>query len=171
MVCHLALAPAWLPLRRAEADRLYLPPPFSALAQPNIALWAAMPPLWSPCVHKSPHSVGTFRRTASPSDRLLRPVRSPSRTAYTTLNIGGISDRETVTPEACNQHWWRTSAHSPPLSECDRVSHGAHRVSSNARLFVCTSHGSLGRVECIFASHRPSDVPLGLAAHTRSATA
>ena len=152
--------------KRTEADRVFIyllsTSTLFRSGSAQHALWAAMPPLWTPCVHTNPHSVGTFRRTASPSDRLLRLVHSPSRTAYTAPNIGGISGRETVTREAYNQHWWRTSVHSPPLSECDRVLHGAHRVSGNARLFACTWHGSLGRVECIFASHRPSDVPLGL---------
>src|SRR5690348_4720444 len=86
-------------------------------------LGAAMLPLWTPCVHKSSHSVGTSRRTASPCDPLPPLVRRPSRTARTIQNIGRISGREMVTPEACNQHWWRTSVHSPPLSECDRVLH------------------------------------------------
>lgn len=143
-------------------------------------LWAVTRPLWMPCVHKKPHTFGTSRCTLLPSDRLLRVVRSPFRTAYTTPNIGGISGRETVTPAPCNQRWSRTSVHNPPLSECDRVSHGAHQVSNNARLFGYTSHGSLGRVECIFSSRRPCDAPLGRAMaavltrrwarHIRSAT-
>src|SRR5689334_15348146 len=118
-----------------------------------------MLPLWTPCAHKIPHTFDTSRCTALPSDRLLRVVRSPSRTVYIARNIGDISGRETVTPESCNQLRSRTSVHSPPISECDRVPHGAHPVSGNARLFGCTSHGSLGRAECIFSSHRPCDAP------------
>src|SRR6185503_15182569 len=122
-----------------------------------------MPPLWTPYAHKIQHTFDTSRCTALPSDRPLPLVHSPSRTAYTDQNIGGISDRETVTPEACSQQRSRTSVHNPRISECDRVRHVAHRVSNNARLFGCTSHGSLGRAECIFASRRPSDALLGLA--------
>jgi hypothetical protein len=145
-----------------EADRACLPAPFLLWLSRTVP-WAAMPPLWTPCAHKSPHTFGTSQCTLLPSDRLLPLVRSPSRTAYTALNIDGTSGRETVTPEPCNQHWSRTSVHNPPLSECDRVSHDAHRVSNNARLFGCTSHGSLGRAECTFSSRRPCDAPLGRA--------
>ncbi len=126
-------------------------------------LGATMLPLWTPCAHKNPHTFDTSRGTALPSDRPPPLVRSLYHTAYTDRNIGGISGRETVTPEACNQQRSRTSVHNPPLSECDLVRHVAHRVSSNARLFGCTSHGSLGRAECIFSSRRPSDAPLGRA--------
>src|SRR5688572_29904112 len=119
-----------------------------------------MLPLWIPSAHKILHTFDIFRRTALSSDRLLPLVRSPSRTAYTDLNIGGISGRETVTPEACNQRQSRTSVHSPQISECDRVLHGVHQVLNNARLFGCTRHGSLGRAVCIFASRRPSDALL-----------
>ena len=116
-----------------------------------------------PYARKIPHTFDTSPGTALPSDRLPPLVRSPSHTACTDRNIRGISGRETVTPEPCNQQRSRTSVRSPQISECDRVPHGAPQVSNNARLFGCTSHGSLGRAECIFSSRRPSDAPLGRA--------
>src|SRR6476659_6273504 len=100
--------------KRTEADRVFIYlHPFPLWLSPTCALGGYAATLDAMRSHE-PHSVGTFRRTASPSDRLLRLVHSPSLTAYTAPNIGGISGRETVTREAYNQHWWRTSVHSPP---------------------------------------------------------
>jgi len=89
-----------------------------------------MPPLWTPYAHKIQHTFDTSRCTALPSDRPLPLVHSPSRTAYTDQNIGGISDRETVTPEACSQQRSRTSVHNPRISECAQVRHDVHRASN-----------------------------------------
>jgi len=123
--------------------------------------WTAMLPLWTPYAHKIPHTFDTSQRTALPSDHLLPAVHNPFRTAYTGRHRGGIFGHETRIPEACNRPWSYTSVRSPEISECVRAPHGGPPASNNVRLFECTSHGSLGRAEYIFASPCRCDALLG----------
>ena len=127
------------------------------------------------CAHRILRMFGTCRYTALPSDHRLLLVRSLSRTAYRGRNIAGKPDCGTATSEPCNQQRLRTSVHNPRISVCDRVSSGAHPVSSYVRLFECTSHGNLGRVECICTIRRSCDAHLVMAKaasrrHRHSAT-
>jgi hypothetical protein len=155
------------PSRQDTDTELTWPAQAVALPQPaqtkheRHARWTAMLPLLMPYAHKIPHTFDTSQCTALPSDRLLPAVHNPFRTAYTGRHRGGIFGHETRTPEACNRPWSCTSVRSPEISECVRVPHGGPPASNNVRLFECTSHGSLGRAEYIFASPRRCDALLG----------
>ena len=96
---------------RLAASRHHLTSPARAMALPQPTQTkherhgslTAMLPLWTPYNHTIQHTFDTSQCTALSSDRLLPPVRTPFRTAYTDRNIGGIPGHETRTPEACNR--------------------------------------------------------------------
>ncbi len=153
------LAPAWHQVT-SPARAMALPQP-TRTKHKRHGPCTAMLPLWKPYAHTIQHTFDTSQYIALSSDRSLLPVRNPFHTAYTDRNRGGIPGHETRTPEACNQRWSCTSVRSPEISECVQGLHGVPPASNNVRLFECTSHGSLGKAEYTFASHRPCDALLG----------
>ena len=103
------------PNTREGADRGHLPAPFPLWLSRTLP-WATMPRLWNPCVHKSPHTVGTARRTASPSDRLPLRTRSFPCRADRPRTKDRTCDRETKIPEPYNRRMSCIAAHSPLIT-------------------------------------------------------
>lgn len=122
-----------------------------------------MPPLWKPCAHKSRHRFGTAPRIASPSDRLQLLERSCPRIGGTPQHKDRTFAREAMSHGVGIGPWCRRFARSLKTSGYAQVQHAGRRAASNAQSFWCKEHSSLGRGQCIFASHRPCDAPPGLA--------
>jgi hypothetical protein len=98
-----------------------------------LPLCRVTPPALMTCSYKTQRIDGTIQRIASPSDPPLRPARSFQRSVDTFRNTVHTLDRGSVTLEACNRRWSRTSAHSPSAGGYGRERHGAPRAASNVR--------------------------------------